>query len=39
MGKESIIAPLSYVVQDVPPNSVVSGNPAKLIRTSPQNKK
>lgn len=39
VGKESIVAPLSYVVQDVPPNSVVSGNPAKIIRTSPQNKK
>lgn len=39
IGKESIVAPLSYVVQDVPPYSVVSGNPAKLIRTNPQNKK
>tara|TARA_Y100001958_G_C21156007_1_gene491035 strand:- start:200 stop:790 length:591 start_codon:yes stop_codon:yes gene_type:complete len=38
IGRESIIAPLSYVVQDVPPNSVVSGNPAQLIRTNLQNK-
>ena len=31
IGKQSIISPLSYVVQDVPPNCVVSGNPAQII--------
>lgn len=33
VGSKSIISPMSYVINDIPDNSIVSGNPAKVIRT------
>jgi acetyltransferase-like isoleucine patch superfamily enzyme len=32
VGKGSVISPMSYVIKDVPSYSVVSGNPATIIR-------
>lgn len=37
IGEHSIIAPGSVVVKDVPPYSVVGGNPAKVIKVLPHN--
>ena len=33
VGSKSIISPMSYVINDIPDNSIVSGNPAKVIKT------
>lgn len=32
IGKKSVVAPMSYVIEDVPSHSVVSGNPATIVR-------
>jgi acetyltransferase-like isoleucine patch superfamily enzyme len=37
IGKESVVAPMSYVIEDVPPHSVVSGNPATVVRYNKKN--
>jgi acetyltransferase-like isoleucine patch superfamily enzyme len=34
IGDESVVAAGSVVTKDVPPNSVVAGNPAKVIRSN-----
>ena|SRR5688572_6433171 len=33
VGDESVVAAGAVVTKDVPPNSIVAGNPAKIIRT------
>lgn len=36
IGEQSVVAAGSVVTKDVPPNSIVAGNPAKIIRTGIQ---
>jgi acetyltransferase-like isoleucine patch superfamily enzyme len=33
IGEDSIVAAASVVVDDVPPSSLVAGNPARVVRT------
>jgi len=37
IGRNSIVASNSVVTKDVPPNSIVAGNPAKIVKTDIQN--
>jgi acetyltransferase-like isoleucine patch superfamily enzyme len=37
IGKNSIVASNAVVTKDVPPNSIVAGNPAKIVKTDIQN--
>ena len=39
IGKNSIVGAGSVVVKDVPPNVVVAGNPAKVVKELDENEK
>lgn len=39
IGENSIVAANSVVTKNVPPNSIVAGNPAKLVKTNIDNEK